>query len=42
MLAELRGKHPELLEAIRTKGEIAEDTEKALASSLDEFSRNFA
>jgi len=42
MLAELRGKHPELLEVIRTKGEIAEDTEKALASSLDEFSRNFA
>ena len=35
-------KKPELLESIRTKGEITEDTEKGLATSLDEFARTFA
>jgi F-type H+-transporting ATPase subunit alpha len=42
MLLELRSKRPELLESIRTKGEIDENTEKGLAGFLDEFSRNFA
>src|SRR5204863_6189732 len=42
MLTDLRAKKPELLEAIRTKGEITEDTEKGLAASLDEFARTFA
>jgi len=42
MLLELRSKRPELLESIRTRGEIDENTEKGLAGFLDEFSRNFA
>src|SRR2546423_408459 len=42
MLGELRAKRPELLEAIRTQGEIAEDTEKALAAFFDQFARTFA
>jgi F-type H+-transporting ATPase subunit alpha len=42
MLSELRGKHPELIEAIRTQGEITEDTDKGLAAFLDEFARTFA
>jgi len=42
MLSELRAKKPELLESIRTKGEITQDTEKGLATSLDEFARTFA
>jgi F-type H+/Na+-transporting ATPase subunit alpha len=42
MLSELRGRHPEVLEAIRTRGEITDDTEKSLAAFLDDFSRTFA
>ena len=42
MLGELRGKQPEILESIRTRGEIAEDTEKGLAAFLDQFARTFA
>jgi F-type H+/Na+-transporting ATPase subunit alpha len=42
LLGELRSKRPELLEAIRTRGEITDDTEKGLAASLDEFARTFA
>src|SRR5687767_12757536 len=42
MLGELRAKHPEILESIRTRGEIIEDTEKALAGFLDDFARTFA
>ena len=42
MLVELRATHPELLEAIRTQGEITDDTEKALAAFFDAFSRTFA
>src|SRR4051794_5469987 len=42
MLGELRAKRPELLEAIRTQGEITEDTEKGLAAVIDEFARTFA
>src|SRR5881394_1043726 len=42
MLSELRGKHPELLEAIRNEGAISDDTEKSLAAFLDDFSRTFA
>jgi len=42
MISELRGKHPELLEAIRTRGEITEDIDKGLDGFLDEFARAFA
>ena len=42
MLSELRAKKPELLESIRTKGEITEDTEKGLAAVIDGFARTFA
>jgi len=42
MLSELRSRHPEVLEAIRTRGEITDDTEKSLAAFLDEFARTFA
>src|SRR5438067_6047713 len=42
MLSELRSRHPEVLEAIRTRGEISDDTEKSLAAFLDDFSRTFA
>jgi F-type H+-transporting ATPase subunit alpha len=42
MLGDLRAKRPELLEAIRTQGEIADDTEKGLAAAIDEFARTFA
>src|SRR5437016_2243557 len=41
MLVDLRGKRPELLEAIRTQGEISEDTEKGLTAFFDEFARTF-
>src|ERR1700716_3465287 len=42
MLGELRATRPELIEAIRTQGEITDDTEKGLAAFLDEFARTFA
>jgi F-type H+-transporting ATPase subunit alpha len=42
MLVELRGRHPEVLEAIRTRGEISDETEKTLAAFLDDFARTFA
>jgi len=42
LLGELRGKRPELLEAIRTRGEITDETEKGLGAFLDEFARTFA
>src|SRR5436305_1829447 len=35
MLSELRSRHPEVLEAIRTLCEISDDTEKSLAAFLD-------
>src|SRR5437763_3294233 len=41
MLVDLRGKRPELLEAIRTQGEITEETDKGLAAFFDEFARTF-
>jgi len=42
MLTELRGRHPEVLEAIRARGEISDETEKSLAAFLDDFARTFA
>ena len=42
MLTDLRGKHPELLDSIRTEGAISEGTEKTLAGFLDDFARTFA
>jgi F-type H+-transporting ATPase subunit alpha len=42
MLTDLRAKHPELLAAIRTEGEVSESTEKALSGFFDEFARTFA
>src|SRR5438094_546739 len=42
MLSELRATHPEVIEAIRTRGEMNEETGKGLAAFLDEFARTFA
>ena len=42
MLSELKARHPEVLAAIRDTGEMKPDTEKALASFLDGFSKQFA
>jgi F-type H+-transporting ATPase subunit alpha len=42
MLGELRSTRPELIEAIRTQGEITEETDKGLAAFLDEIARTFA
>jgi hypothetical protein len=42
MLVELRGRHPEVLDAIRTRGEISDETEKTLVAFLDDFARTFA
>jgi F-type H+-transporting ATPase subunit alpha len=41
-LAEVRDKHSGILSAIREKGEISDDTEKALVGVLDEFVKKFA
>ena len=41
MLNELRVRHPEVLAAIRDTGEMKPDTEKALVSFLDGFSKQF-
>src|ERR1041384_843416 len=41
-LAEMRSHHPELLDTIRTQGEITDATEKTLVAFLDEFARTFA
>src|SRR5207245_2846837 len=42
MLSELRSTRPELLEAIRTSGEISPEVEKGLAEFLDGFVRTLA
>ncbi len=42
MLADLRAKYPDLLEAILTEGEISDATEKGLAAFFDGFTRTFA
>jgi len=42
MLAEMRARHPEILEAIRNEREISAATEKALTEFLDAFARTFA
>ena len=42
MLAEMRARHPEILEAIRNEREISAETEKALTEFLDAFARTFA
>jgi F-type H+-transporting ATPase subunit alpha len=42
MLGELKSRKPGILEAIRSKRELAPDTEKELAAFLDEFARAFA
>jgi F-type H+/Na+-transporting ATPase subunit alpha len=42
MLSELRSTRPELLEAIRTSGEISPEVDKALVEFLDGFVRTFA
>ena len=38
----MRGKHADLLEAIRTGKQLTPDIENRLKSILDEFSRSFA
>ena len=42
LLAHVRGKHADLLEAIRTKGEISDDTEKKLGEVVVAFVKTFA
>ncbi len=42
MLGELKSRKPQILEAIRTKREIAADIEKELAAFLDAFAKSFA
>ena len=42
MLGELKVRHPEVLAAIRDTGEMKPDTEKALVSFLDGFSKQFS
>ncbi|HKW54969.1 MAG TPA: F0F1 ATP synthase subunit alpha [Stellaceae bacterium] len=42
MLAELRSSKPKILEAIRSKRELAADTEKELSAFLDGFTKTFA
>jgi F-type H+/Na+-transporting ATPase subunit alpha len=42
MLRELRGAHPEMLEAIRTEQEISPAVEKGLGEFLDAFVKSFA
>src|ERR1700720_2620660 len=42
MLAEIKAKHPEMLEAIRDEREISDTTEKGLAEFFDGFARTFA
>src|SRR5690348_2636871 len=42
ILSELRASKPNILEAIRSKRELAADTEKELGSFLDGFSKTFA
>jgi F-type H+-transporting ATPase subunit alpha len=42
MLGELRGRHPELLAAIRDEHELSQATEKSLTDFLDGFARTFA
>jgi F-type H+/Na+-transporting ATPase subunit alpha len=41
-LGEVRAKHPEILNEIRTKGEISADTDKKLVGILDAFAKSFA
>ena len=42
MLSELRDKHADVLTAIRTEGEISDDTDGKLKGFLDGFARSFA
>src|SRR5215212_4171337 len=42
MLSDLRARHPELLDTLRTQGEITDATEKTLTGFLDDFARTFA
>ena len=42
MLGELKSRKPHILEAIRTKREIAPDIDKELAGFLDDFAKSFA
>jgi F-type H+-transporting ATPase subunit alpha len=42
MLAELRSSKPKILEAIRSKRELAADAEKELSGFLDGFTKTFA
>ena len=42
MMGEIKAKKPEILKSIRDKRELASDTEKDLASFLDNFAKTFA
>jgi F-type H+-transporting ATPase subunit alpha len=42
LLSNLKARHPEILDGIRTKKELTADLEKSLKQALDEFGRTFA
>jgi F-type H+-transporting ATPase subunit alpha len=42
LLAHLRSNHADILETIRTTGELADDTRKKLTAAVDGFAKNFA
>ena len=42
LLNEIRTRHPEILERIRTEREISPETEEKLKAALDQFARTFA
>ena len=42
MLGELKARHPQILEAIRTSREVSADTEEKLKAFLDDFVKTFA
>jgi F-type H+-transporting ATPase subunit alpha len=42
LLRDLRSKHPDILEGLRTKREITEEIEGKLKAALDQFAKTFA
>jgi F-type H+-transporting ATPase subunit alpha len=42
MLREIRGKHGDILDAIRTQKELSQETEGKLKAALDQFAKTFA
>ena len=42
LLSDIRGKHADILETIRTEKEISKDTEEKLRAILEKFAKSFA